>query len=343
MFQEPIRFIDDLIQNDRSVLDMLYGNYTFVNPPLAQHYGMPAVPGGPDHWVRVDNADAYGRGGLLPMAVFLTQNAPGLRTSPVKRGYWVAHRVLGEVIPPPPPVVPELPHDEAKSDLPVRDLLAQHRANPVCASCHQRFDVFGLTFRKLWAGRREARTKDLAGTAGGCSRDFPGRNEGEGLEGLQAYIRAHREKDFLNNLSEKMLVYALGRSLAALGRTSARRHARESDHGRLQILFADRYNRYQPAVSEPAKSADGFPKGEQSQTNRKANENDRTPPLTQIARRAILRGAGVTMALPWLESFCREAPTRTTAPPCSRSASASSSSAAASTRITGAPRARAPT
>ena len=114
MFQEPIRFIADVMQNNRSVLDMLYGKYTFVNPALAQHYGMPAVSGGPDHWVRVDNADAYGRGGLLPMAVFLTQNAPGLRTSPVKRGYWVARRVLGEVIPPPPPVVPELPHDEVE-------------------------------------------------------------------------------------------------------------------------------------------------------------------------------------------------------------------------------------
>jgi len=80
------------------------------------------------------------------MAVFLTQNSPGLRTSPVKRGYWVVRRVLGETIPPPPPVVPELPADEAKSDLPIRDMLARHRANPVCAGCHAKFDVFGLAF-----------------------------------------------------------------------------------------------------------------------------------------------------------------------------------------------------
>jgi hypothetical protein len=211
MFQEPIRFIADAMQNNRSVLDMLYGKYTFVNDALARHYGMPAVSGGPDRWVRVDNADAYGRGGLLPMAVFLTQNAPGLRTSPVKRGYWVARRVLGEVIPPPPPVVPELPHDEAKSDLPVRDLLAQHRANPVCASCHQRFDVFGLTFEN-YGPVGEKRTVDLAGRPVDVHATFPGGYEGEGLAGLQAYIRAHREKDFVNNLSEKMLVYALGRS-----------------------------------------------------------------------------------------------------------------------------------
>jgi hypothetical protein len=115
MFQEPVRFIEDMIRNDRSILDLLYANHTFVNPVLANHYGMPEVAGNADTWVRVDDARLYGRGGLLPMSVFLTQNAPGLRTSPVKRGYWVVRRVLGETIPPPPATVPELPHDEAKS------------------------------------------------------------------------------------------------------------------------------------------------------------------------------------------------------------------------------------
>src|SRR5262249_35842090 len=152
------------------------------------------------------------RGGLLPMAVFLTQNAPGLRTSPVKRGYWVARRVLGEVIPPPPPVVPELPKDESKLDLPLRDVLAQHRSNPVCASCHARFDSFGLTFEN-YGPVGEARTKDLAGHAVDTQAAFPGGSSGAGLTGLQSYIRANREKDFLDNLSRKMLVYALGRSL----------------------------------------------------------------------------------------------------------------------------------
>jgi mono/diheme cytochrome c family protein len=216
MFEEPIRFLTDAIQNDRSVLDVLYGKYTFVNKELAEHYGMPVIPnrvsGGPDRWVRVDDADVYGRGGVLPMAVFLTQNAPGLRTSPVKRGYWVARRVLGEVIPPPPPVVPELPHDESKSDLPVRDLLAKHRANAVCAACHARFDSFGLTFEG-YGPVGERRTNDLAGRPVDAHAEFPkGEGQGSGLAGLQAYIRAHREKDFVNNLSDKMLAYALGRS-----------------------------------------------------------------------------------------------------------------------------------
>src|SRR5215510_2483386 len=211
MFEEPIRFITDLIQNDRSVLELLYGDYTFVNRVLAEHYGIPATPGASDGWFRVNDARSYGRGGVLPMAVFLTQNAPGQRTSPVKRGYWVARRVLGEVIPPPPPVVPELPRDESKSDLPVRDLLAKHRENAVCASCHARFDSFGLVFEG-YGPVGERRTKDLAGRAVDASATFPGGDQGAGLEGLRTYIRAHREKDFLNNLGEKMLVYALGRS-----------------------------------------------------------------------------------------------------------------------------------
>jgi hypothetical protein len=172
---------------------------------------MPAVAGGPEEWVRVDNASAYGRGGLLPMAVFLTQNAPGLRTSPVKRGYWIVRRVLGEVIPPPPAVVPELPRDESKSDLPIREMLAKHRENVVCASCHARFDGFGLAFEG-YGPVGERRTKDLAGRPVDTHATFPTGDQATGLEGLESYIRSHRERDFVNNFSEKLLVYALGRS-----------------------------------------------------------------------------------------------------------------------------------
>lgn len=211
MFEEPVRFIADLIRNDRPVLDLLYGDYTFVNPVLAGHYGMPNVTGGPDEWVRVNGARAYGRGGILPMAVFLTQNAPGLRTSPVKRGYWVARRTLGEVVPL-PPTVPELPHDEAKSDLPVRALLAKHRENPMCAACHARFDSFGLAFEG-YGPVGERRAKDLAGRPVDVNATFPNGAQGSGLDGLLTYIRANRQQDFLNNLSEKLLAYALGRSL----------------------------------------------------------------------------------------------------------------------------------
>ncbi len=212
MFQEPIRYILDAVRNNRSVLDFVFGNYTFVNPVLAQHYGMPAVAGGADHWVRVDNARDYGRGGLIPMAVFLTKNAPGLRTSPVKRGYWVVRRVLGEVIPPPPAVVPELPRDEAKMDLPLREMLARHRQDPSCAACHSRFDSFGLALEG-YGPVGEKRTNDLAGRPVDARAPFPDGSEGAGYEAIVEYIRNRRQNDFVDNLCRKMLVYALNRSL----------------------------------------------------------------------------------------------------------------------------------
>jgi hypothetical protein len=212
MFQEPVRYLDSVIRGGRSVLDLIYGNDTFVNPVLAKHYGMPDVAGGPDHWIRVDDAGKYGRGSLLPMAVFLTLNAPGLRTSPVKRGHWVVKQVLGEVIPPPPAVVPELPSDEAKLDLPLPEVLAKHRANPVCAACHARFDSFGLVFEG-YGPIGEKRTHDLAGHPVETAAPFKDTTI-NGLEGLRTYIRERRENDFLDNFCRKLLAYSLGRSLA---------------------------------------------------------------------------------------------------------------------------------
>jgi hypothetical protein len=212
MFQEPIRYVEDTIQNNRSVLDLLYGDYTFVNPVLAKHYGIPGVAGDADHWVRVDNAQQYGRGGLLPMSVFMTQNSPGLRTSPVKRGNWVVQKVLGIRVPPPPPVVPELQSDESKSDLPVRDMLARHRSNPFCAACHQRFDSFGLAYEG-YGPIGDVRTKDLAGRPVDTAVTYPGGINGVGFQGLRDFIHDHRQDQFISNLSRKLLTYALDRSL----------------------------------------------------------------------------------------------------------------------------------
>ena len=212
MFEEPVRFMLDVVRENRAVTDLVFARHTFVNPVLAKHYGMPEVLGTSDTWVRVDAADKYGRGGLLPMSVFLTKNAPGLRTSPVKRGYWVVKTVLGEHIPPPPAAVPELPRDEAKLDLPLRDLLAKHRENKACASCHSRFDSLGLVFEG-YGMVGERRSKDLSGRAVDDSATFPGGATGAGIEGLLSYLRAHRQDDFINNLSRKLLSYALGRSL----------------------------------------------------------------------------------------------------------------------------------
>src|SRR5205814_1230358 len=141
-----------------------------------------------------------------------TQNSPGVRTSPVTRGSWVVQKVLGIKIPPPPPVVPELPSDESKSDLPVRQMLARHRENPVCAACHSRFDSFGLAFEG-YGPVGDARTKDMAGRPVDTAVVYPGGMAGTGLVGLQTFIREHRQNEFLNSLSRKLLAFALNRSL----------------------------------------------------------------------------------------------------------------------------------
>jgi hypothetical protein len=230
MFEEPIRYFTDIAQRNRSVLDLLYGKDTFVNSLLAKHYGMELsrsrspsstlnVPGlvgqeGPgDVWIHIQNADQYGRGGLLPMAVFLTKNAPGLRTSPVKRGYWVARSVLGEKIPPPPPTVPELPKDEAKlGELTLPQLLARHRADKACAGCHKRFDAIGLVFEDF-GPIGERRTRDLGGRAVETTATFPDGKERTGLPGLRAYLKEKRQDDFVDNSCKKLFSYALGRGL----------------------------------------------------------------------------------------------------------------------------------
>jgi len=213
MFEEPVRFLLDVFRRNRPILDFLYARDTFVNPVLARHYGMTVTGSDANVWARVPDADRYGRGGLLTMAAFLTKNAPGLRTSPVKRGYWVVKNILGEQIPPPPPQVPELPADEAKMDLPLRQMLEQHRANPSCASCHARFDSFGLAF-ETFDPVGKARTHDLGGRTVDARATFPGGREGEGLQGMRQYIREHRQNDFVRGFTSKLLAYALGRSLA---------------------------------------------------------------------------------------------------------------------------------
>jgi len=211
MFEEPVRFLHHLVQQDGSVLDALFGEYTFVNAPLAKHYGMPHT-GDPNAWLRIDDAARYGRGGLLPMSVFLTVNSPGLRTSPVKRGYWVVRRVLGEHIPPPPPDVPEIPNNEAElGKLTLREVLALHRQDKACAGCHARFDSFGLVFEGF-GPVGERRELDLGARPVDIAAEFPDGSQETGVEGLRKYIQANRQQDYVDNLCRKLLAYGLGRT-----------------------------------------------------------------------------------------------------------------------------------
>jgi hypothetical protein len=147
------------------------------------------------------------------MAVFLTKNAPGLRTSPVKRGYWVVRPLLGEQIPAPPPAVPELPKDEADlGKLTLPQVLARHRADRNCAACHRRFDSVGLVFEG-YGPVGERRARDLGGRPVETEATFPDGKERGGLDGLRAYLREKRQGDYVDNLCKKLFSYALGRGL----------------------------------------------------------------------------------------------------------------------------------
>jgi hypothetical protein len=212
MFEEPVRLFLEIFQNGGSVLDLLFADYTFANGVLAAHYGFSRTTEKMDEWSRFEHVSEYGRGGLLPMAVFLTKTSPGLRTSPVKRGYWVVRRVLGEHIPPPPPKVPELPSDESKLELSLRDMLARHREDKSCAACHARFDSFGLVLEGF-GPIGEPRRADLAGRTVETRAPFPDGSERDGLNGLRDYIKAQRQNDFLQTFCRKLLAFALGRSL----------------------------------------------------------------------------------------------------------------------------------
>jgi hypothetical protein len=125
----------------------------------------------------------------------------------------VVRRALGERIPPPPAQVPELPADERQMGaLTLREVLARHRENPACASCHARFDAFGLAFEG-YGPIGELRTRDLGGHPVEDRATFPGGEEGAGLEGVRRYVRAHRQGQFVDTLCRKLLSFALGRTL----------------------------------------------------------------------------------------------------------------------------------
>lgn len=239
MFEEPMRFFVDLVQRNGSILEFLHARHTFVNESLAKHYGMSDLDFSKSAWQPVAEADEYGRGGLLPMAVFLTKNAPGLRTSPVKRGYWVARNLLGEHIPPPPPNVPELPNDESDlGELSLSEVLAKHREHRSCSGCHDRIDPLGLVFEGF-GPVGEQRTLDLGGKPVQRTSDFPDGSQRVGLAGLRAYLRQQRTQDFVENFHRKLLAFALGRSLQLSDQTllDDLRNQAEKNEYRIGVLI----------------------------------------------------------------------------------------------------------
>jgi hypothetical protein len=213
MSREPAEFVIDLLRRDGSLLEFIDADHTFVNDALARHYGMKIDQLKLGQWKRVDNASRFGRGGILPMSVFLTKNAHALRTSPVQRGYWVARQLLGERIPPPPPNVPELPQDESQTgEASLVQMLAKHRDHVSCAGCHKRFDSLGVVLEGFDPIGR-LRDKDMGGRPVQTRIAMPDGVARTGVAGLRDYIRQQRQQDFLDTACRKLLSYSLGRTL----------------------------------------------------------------------------------------------------------------------------------
>jgi hypothetical protein len=210
MYEESIRFFTDWFQRDGSVLDLLVADYTFVNEPLARHYGIPEVSGA--EWRRVDGLRKFGRGGILGQAAILAKQSGASRTSPILRGNWVAEALLGDKLPRPPKDVPPLPEEEATETLTIRQLTERHSSDPRCAGCHARIDPFGFALEGFDAiGAR--RDKDLGGRPIDTRAQVMDGAQIEGLDGLRDYLLTVRREAFVRQFCRKLLGYALGRAV----------------------------------------------------------------------------------------------------------------------------------
>ncbi len=210
LYEESILTFTDMFQNDRSVLELLRSDATFLNERLAKHYGIPGITG--DAWRRVEGVTEFQRGGILFQGATLAKQSGASRTSPILRGNWVSETLLGEKLPKPPKDVPPLPTDEATETLTVRQLVERHSSDPRCSSCHQRIDGFGFALEGFDTIGR-ARTIDLGGRPiDAIATSYDGTRL-DGAVGLQSYLVDQRRDAFLRQFTRKLLGYALGRAV----------------------------------------------------------------------------------------------------------------------------------
>ena len=221
--RETELLLEDVMRQDRSVLDLLRSSHTFVNERLAKHYGIPHVYG--TRFRRVDLGAESVRGGLLRHGSILTVTSYATRTSPVIRGKWILENILGMPPPPPPADVPELKDTTISGKLSVRERLAEHRANPACASCHNPMDPLGFALENYDAVGRW-RTVD-----GGETIDPSGElADGTRITGVRDLERAllDRPELFASALAEKLLTFALGRGVEHYDAPAIRRVVRDA-------------------------------------------------------------------------------------------------------------------
>jgi mono/diheme cytochrome c family protein len=221
--QETELLFDSVLREDRSVLDLLRADYTFVNERLAKHYGIPHVYGSRFRRIALDKDSE--RGGLLRQGSILTVTSYATRTSPVVRGKWILDNLLGVPPPPPLPDVPALKDNTVDGALTVRKRLAEHRNNAVCAACHNLMDPIGLSLEKFDAVGRRRTVED--GVAIDASGGFPDGSRFVDVDGLEAAL-LRRPELFVSALAEKLLIYASGRGVEYYDAPAVRTIVREA-------------------------------------------------------------------------------------------------------------------
>lgn len=209
MYEESIRFVTDLFQQDASLLSLLDADHTFVNERLAKFYGLDGVSG--ETWRRIDGLRQQGRGGILGLSSILARQSGTARTSPILRGNWISEVLLGEKLPRPPKDVPQLA-DTVPGGLSERQWIERHSSDAACAKCHQRIDPFGFSLEGFdGMGRR--RMVDVAGQPIDTKTRLPDGRDIDGLAGLREYLLEVRRAAFIHQICRKLLGYALGREI----------------------------------------------------------------------------------------------------------------------------------
>ena len=225
--RETHLFFESIIRENRSAIDLLDADYTFLNERLAVHYGIPDVRG--ERFRRVSLPADSPRRGLLGKGSILMATSYPNRTSPVLRGKWILENVFGAPPPPPPANVPLLKDErDPRKVLPMRQQMAAHRANPVCAGCHAQMDQLGFALENF-DGIGEWRDIYVSGARVEAAAELPDGTKFNGPTDLRQLLRKHSD-EFLTTVSEKLLTYALGRGLEASDSPAVRKVKSDAAH-----------------------------------------------------------------------------------------------------------------
>ncbi len=209
--EEPIAFFDEVLKQNRSIMDFIHSDYAVVNEQLAAHYGLAKIYG--PHFRKVPITAQSNRGGILTIAAMLAMNSDGKDSNPLKRGVWMLKRILHDPPPPPPPNVPEVDLTNPEIlKMTLKERIVDHRNKAACLSCHAKIDPWGIAFENydaLGIFRTSIKNKPVDATS-----ELFNHQTLAGIEGVKRYLLAERQDQFARAMVHKLTAYALGRPLS---------------------------------------------------------------------------------------------------------------------------------